>query len=217
MILATSSVLVSGSSALARSATLTATSAIGVAGAEPDPIGVLEDTIHAWVVAGSGLDADHVIWSAEASGGGPVPAGTYISMRLLATGTVSEDWVIARIEGGNIVSHVRGTRHPTLELTCFSGGRYGSGRAQMVLTRVLAALRLPTIAAALRAGNVGIGDRGKVRMVEGRRSTMFDPRAVVEIALHTQIDVSELGQSIETVEIDLTPPGAIVTAARPEE
>jgi hypothetical protein len=193
----------------------------------------IEDAIHAWVVAGSGLDADHVIWGAEATGGGPVPSGTYISMRLLGIGRVSDDWLISRRVGGpgvgafaggafssaafavdaGIVHHVRGTRHPNLELTCFAGDRYGAGRAQMVLERVLTSIRLPSVGAALRAGGVGIGVRGLVRVASVPRSTMFDPRAIVEVGLHVEIDVEETGQSIEHVEAEVM--GVVVTVDAP--
>lgn len=182
---------------------LSATATVEASGSFVDAADLVENAIHAWIVAGSGLDADHVIWSAEATGGGPMPSGTYVEMRLLATDTVSEDWVISRNESETIVNHVRGTRHPTLELTCFAGGRYGANRAQSILTRVLAALRLPRVAALLRSSEVGIGDRGKVRVLEGRRSTMFDPRAVVEVELHTCIDITDIGSAIERVEMEL--------------
>src|SRR4051812_10261443 len=104
-----------------------------------DPQTAVENALHAWVVAGSELDADHVIWSAEATGGGPVPVGTYIVMRWLDIDRKSSDWLVAERVGDAIVHHVRGTRHPTLELTCFAGARYGADRAAMILERVLTA------------------------------------------------------------------------------
>lgn len=164
---------------------------------------VVEDAIYAWVVAGSGLAAGQVIWAPEATGGGPAPSGTYISMRWLDINRVSDDWTIPRDVGGQIIHHVRGTRHPTLELTCFAGARYGAGRAAQILDRVLTAIRLPTVAAALRAGDVGIGKRGKIRVASGQRSSMFDPRAIVEVGLHTTIDISEPGHSIERAEYEV--------------
>jgi hypothetical protein len=149
------------------------------AGAVPDSI---KDAIYRWVVAGSELAEAQVVWSQEATGGGPSPIGTYIEMRLDGIDTrVSADWVIPRSEGG--VRHVRGTRNPTLELRCFAGASTGSLRAEMVLARVTASRRLPSVAKILRAGDVGIGEIGKVRVVNGI--------SLVEVELHITIDVSE--------------------------
>lgn len=168
-----------------------------------DELTPIEDAIFAWVVAGSGLAASQVIW---AESRGPIPTGTYISLRLLTTKQISSDWLVSREVAGQIVHHVRGTRHPTLEMTCFAGGHTGSTRAQQVLQRVLTSIKLPTVAAILRAGDVGIGTRGQVRTVQGVRSAMFDPRAIVEVGLHLVTDISEPGSSIDTVEVETPGP-----------
>lgn len=165
-----------------------------------DPITAIEDAIHAWVVAGSGLDAQHVIWTGDGPSG-PMPAGTYISMRLLREETASQDWLVPQRDGDMVVAHVRGTRYPTLELTCSAGASYGALRASSILSRVLAAIRLPSVSAGLRAGSVGVGVRGPIRTVPGVRSMMFDPRAIVEIGLHTMIDISEVASEIRTVQV----------------
>jgi hypothetical protein len=175
-----------------------------------DPFTAVENAIHAWVVSGSGLDAEHVIWA-----GGPTPAGLYISMRIINVDSVSDDWLISRrTADGGIVHHARGTRHPILELTCFAGERYGAKRAEMVLARVTAALVLPSVAAALRKGDVGVGTFEKARVVEGRRSGMFDPRAIVEVMLHIKIDVSEVGGEFRTVQV-ATPGAGPQTVTKP--
>jgi hypothetical protein len=177
----------------------------GIMDSTTDATSVAEDAIYAWIVAGSALAPDHVIW-ANAGNGGPSPAGLYISMRLLNIDTVSADWLISRRSGTQVVHHVRGTRHPVLELTCSAGSSYGARRAEMVLARVVAAIRLPSVAKMLRKGAVGVGESGPVRVIQGRRSGMFDPRATVEIQLHTMIDVSEVGA--EFVSASVTTPGA---------
>lgn len=50
----------------------------------------VEDAIHAWVAAGSGLAATSVVWEAQQ---GPRPAGPYISMRLGGVEAQGRDWV----------------------------------------------------------------------------------------------------------------------------
>ena len=71
---------------------------------------------------------------------------------------------------------------------------------ELILERVLTSIRLPSVQAILRAGGVGVGTRGRVRVVNGARSTMFDPRALVEVGIHIEIDISEAGHSIESAE-----------------
>lgn len=174
--------------------TITAAATITAAGSVGDPITVVEDALYLWVLSGSGLAADHVIWSDRA----PIPAGTYIGMRLKGGKTVSDDWLKPEKTADNrIILHARGTRNPTLELTCFAGANFGSARCEAILSRVVAALAFPDIRGILRTGDVGIGTIGPPRTVDGVRSQMFDPRAIIEILLHTSIDVAREGSAIE--------------------
>lgn len=173
-----------------------------------------ENAIHAWVVAGSELAADHVIWWGHR---GPVPSGTYISMRIIEIGRVSSDCMVTESAGAEIVHRVAGPRQPTLELTCFAGTPLGSGSTTHILERVITAIKLPSVRALLRAGNVGIGPRGRVRELGGIRSTMFDPRAIVEIGLHTTFEVSETGFAIERVEVVQETAGVVTWVPKPPE
>lgn len=174
-----------------------------------DPIAVLEDAIWTWVHTGSGLAADHVIWSDR----GPIPAGTYIELRLKGSKRVSSDWLLSeRTNDNRIIHHARGTRNPTLELTCFAGATVGSNRCEAILDRVLTSYSLPTVAAVLKAGQVGVGTIGPIRTVDGMRGQMFDPRAIVEVTLHTMTDVSEEGHSIERVSAAVQTQGGTIPA-----
>ncbi len=176
---------------------------VGAAPPAVDPTTAWEDAIYQWVVTGSGLDPGQVIW-ASAGNGGPAPAGLYISMRIIDVDQVSDDWLIPRRESDGIVHHVRGTRHPTLELRCFAGDSTGARRAELVLSRVMASVMLPSVAKALRQGDVGVGTAGKVRVMPGVRSGLLDPLAMVEVGLHIKIDVSEVGG--EFVSVGVTTP-----------
>jgi hypothetical protein len=49
----------------------------------------IENAIQSWLVAGSGLAADHVIWDSPAT----PPSGQYISMRLSVIDQLGFDWV----------------------------------------------------------------------------------------------------------------------------
>lgn len=50
----------------------------------------IEDAIHAWIVAGTGLAASAVIWEAQAA---PRPTGAYVSMRLGGMEARGVDWL----------------------------------------------------------------------------------------------------------------------------
>lgn len=166
-----------------------------------DPISAAEDAIYAWVHEGSGLAGDHVIWSDL----GPIPAGTYIAMRLKGSRTVSDDWITPRkTDDDQIVYHIRGTRHPTLELTCFAGATTGALRCEWILNRVIAMASDPDIRSNLNESGVGLGAFGPIRTMDGMRSQMFDPRAIVEIPLHMGIDLARPGAAIEHVELGVT-------------
>ncbi|HZJ65165.1 MAG TPA: hypothetical protein VFD36_16755, partial [Kofleriaceae bacterium] len=171
-----------------------------------DPTTAWEDAIYQWMLTGSGLSPEQVIW-ASAGNGGPSPSGLYISMRVIDVDQVSDDWLIPRRVGGSIVHHVRGTRHPMLELRCFAGESTGVRRAELVLARVMASVMLPSVAKALRAGDVGVGTAGKVRVMPGVRSGLLDPFAMVEVQLHIKIDVSEVGGEFRSAGV--TTPGPV--------
>lgn len=50
----------------------------------------LEDAIFAWILFGSGLAADHVIWAAQNS---PAPSGPYVTIRMRTIRPLGNDWV----------------------------------------------------------------------------------------------------------------------------
>lgn len=180
-----------------------------------DPMAALEEALHAWVMIGSQLDADHVIWCPEGVDPGPVPTGTYIELRLININRVSDDWTKLTRSGNSIVHHVRGTRHPTLQLTCIAGDRYGAMRPSKILERVLTSVSLPSVRAVLR-GIVGIGPRGQINVITARRSGLFDPRATVEVGLHTVIEIYEVAPEMKRVNVE-TPGVAAVWVPDPPE
>lgn len=53
------------------------------------PYSTIEDAVQAWIVAGSGLASDHVVWSEQTA---PRPQGEFISMRLTVLEQRGRDW-----------------------------------------------------------------------------------------------------------------------------
>lgn len=167
-----------------------------------DPVAI-ENAIHAWIAAGTQLAAAQVIWAAQR---GPTPVGVYVSLRLAELRRVGLDW-IDQVEvedpepGEELEFHVRGPRTLNLSIQLFNAPGVGAGNGTALLERALTARALPSIAAALRAGGVGIGEVGAVIPIDGDRDGLFESRASVDVAIHVAADLVELGTYIERVEI----------------
>ena len=162
----------------------------------------IENAIHAWISAGSGLSPKQVIWAGQ---GGPAPSGPYISLRLTDLGQVGQDWIdvepAADPEPGAEVEYkLRGVRTRTLTIQVFGGSPLGSSSNAAVLSRALTARALPSIESALRAGGVGIGPIGAITVIDRTRSGLFEARAVVDVTIHLVSELSETGTTIESVE-----------------
>ena len=103
-------------------------------------------------------------------------------------------------QGAEILNIARGPRVHTLSLQCFAVTGTGVGNARATLARVLNSTTLPTIAAALVAGGVGISDWSKVGSAGGILNTVvFEPRATVTVKLLVANEMSETGTYIEQV------------------
>lgn len=164
------------------------------------------DAIYDWVSGVSGLTT---IWSRQK---GPRPSTPHIVMTLAGEDEYGSDWMTAELldeedaePGADVQFTMVGPRVVTLKLECFTVDQdWNEVRPERVLSRVLAGRRLPSKAVALRAGGVGFGTIGKILAVSVERAQIFEPRAEVEITLHSVSQVSELGTYIEKVEVTPT-------------
>jgi hypothetical protein len=168
-----------------------------------------EDAVHAFLVAGSGLAAANVLWSQQ---GQPRPATTWISALVLAAEPVGLDGVFATVNeagpaGAEVTLTSRGTREVTLSLQCFNGTATSSTSPTSVLSRIVAAARLPTPQGLLRSASVGLGGFGPVQTVGGLISTTrFEPRATLTARLFVESELTEAAGSIEHVDITIVSP-----------
>lgn len=163
----------------------------------------IEAAIHAWIVAGSGLAGTHVYWADR----GDVPSGTRIVMRSSTVDGESHDWIDRESPedpdpGEELLYVLRGPRIVTLSLQCIGGDEHGSDQCLAILEAAITKRRLPSIARALSLAGVGFGKVGRSQAIPGNRSTVFEPRAVIEIPLHLASEVSEPGPSIAHVEVE---------------
>lgn len=162
---------------------------------------VVSNAIHSWIVSGSGLSADKVIWKDQT---GPRPSTPFVMMSIESIRNPGLDWRDAeRLDnpdsGEEIRYSVRGMRVARLTLECF-GEATGDTNPVSVLDATLSASALPSIRNALRTAKIGIGTIEPVRSLTGLiNSVMREPRAMVTVGLHLTSELSELGTNIETV------------------
>jgi len=109
-----------------------------------------------------------------------------------------------RRAGAELMRTVDGTRTVAVSIQCFGGSSVDANGAASRLKRIVAALQLPTVRAALKAANVGVGTAlidpvqnvSAVHQVAG-----FEARAVMQAHLNVPlVDTSEASTVIELVE-----------------
>ena len=160
--------------------------------------------VHAWLVAGSGLAADHVIWSDQ---GAARRTGTWISVLLLSFVPQGQDWLAVEeaetpVPGANITQLARGMREVTLSIQCFAGDAVGTASPMGVLSQLIARSRLPSVRALLADASIGLAELGPVTSRGGLINTSkLEPRAVMTVRLFCGSEVSESGASVEHIDI----------------
>lgn len=158
-----------------------------------------------WVRETSGLAVGQVYWAKQRKG---TPAGTCIAMTLEGELEYGQDWLVisdapSPVPGADVQFTMTGPRVSRLVLECLIGDQdWMAVEPDRILSRVVASRNLPLRSEALRAAGVGFGPIGPIQPINIERAQIFDPRARVEITIHTISEVSELGTWIETVAIE---------------
>lgn len=156
--------------------------------------------IRAWVIAGSQLDPSRVLWADQNVGRREAP---YIVLNLIDVESDGLDWVYyTRTGPTTATATTTGTRSAALSIQCFAASALGVNSARKLLERVVSARSLPTVAAALEAARVGVGDIGRIQSAGGVNNfATFEPRAVMTVGLHlVATELTEATDFIETVE-----------------
>ncbi len=164
----------------------------------------MEDAIVDWIVAATGLDEGQIVWSGQ---GTAQQAGVWVALRIEGERSIGQPWKETRkveapvpLADTEFVHSSTGTA--TLRIECYTGGlTWQSARPDRVLSRIKNARTLPTVLATLRAANVGLGVPGTVQSANYERSTVFEPRAIIEFGLNLIAQASELGTRIEKATI----------------
>lgn len=153
-----------------------------------------------WIIP---VDVDHVKLATSFA---RARAGSFVATSSAGTGALSIASVAATRKAGAEILFTAGAYVDlTLTLQCFAAttaGATGVTGALQILDQVLAAYMLPSLHDALNAAGVSVYDFGTVTAQgEKMNTTVFQPRAVVDVKIYLDSNVSEPGTIIEFVEL----------------
>lgn len=135
--------------------------------------------------------------------------GTAITLTGAGVGTIKVVQTTDTVRAGQeLVRTSHGIRECTLEMQCFApeGSVF---IAQATLTDVLSSLSLH--ADTLNNAGIGITDlgvaysQGGVRLLEGKRGSILEPRALCEVTFYVTTSMSDFITFVETVQIAVRP------------
>ncbi len=163
----------------------------------------VEDAIRQWVIAGSGLSASKVIFADQ---NGRAPSGTVITIKLGDPIPVGQDCIesltdLDRDAGEEIEHRTMGVREFAVTLQAFTADTSGSGTARAWLSKIQAALRLPSISATLHGVGISAFDIGRIQVVNQVVEADFEGRAILEVRFYANESVSEFDGYISQVNV----------------
>lgn len=172
----------------------------------PDDTDAIENAITAWIVAASGLAADHVWYEEEAQ---PRDSSPYITVTVMTDRNPGGgNWVETRdapvpADGAEIEHVANGTVEWVLSIQAHRGASgIGSSSPRALLAKVRDKVDLPDIADALSAAGIGIGRFSPIRRIgRARTAAEFEPRASMDAVIFLASEVAQTGTYIERVNI----------------
>lgn len=175
----------------------------------------IENALHAWVVAATGLDAGKVIWRNQ---NGPRPQRPFVVLSLGGVAEVATPWVnnvttpdtpgvpnpTPPPNAQSITYTVRGVERLRVTFEAFSDATTGTGTAVDYLRLIRGKLSLPSVRTALWAAQVGVASFGDVVVLD----FLLDQaqqlgRAQMDCGIYVPTEFTEFGTNIETVDFDL--------------
>lgn len=167
----------------------------------------IEDAIIAWIRAGSGLNAEYVLWESQNA---PKPDadqdtdGTWISVNVLVLDTIGIDWRDYKDAdnpqpGAELTVEAKGSRLCEIRLQCYTDPRHRRPNAGIqILDNVKLADRLNDA--------VGFASFGPATFVGFERTkTIFEPRAVMTGQFFLVRGITGTATFIEFVDTTITP------------
>lgn len=166
----------------------------------------IRDAIQSWIVVGSGLSGDHVVWSGQRDTDGnpmPRPVGMFIELRLTMikwAGFSDARWYAYDQPSNTFTQHTSGPRVAMLTATCFQGAPSGGAsiptniapaHPAVVLNEAMAATGRDDISMALVAAGIGVGSIESLDITPAIiNTTLLEQRAIVTVQLHLASDLT---------------------------
>lgn len=178
-----------------------------------------EDAIRQWVLAGSGLAADHVIFHQQ-TGARPLDANNFATIRIGDTNPVAcvdevqETYNGAQPAGQEIAQTVTGLRSVNVTVQFFGAPSTGDTKAQVQAQQTQVALALPSVRNALGAAGLTPYDTGRITNVTALIGTKFEGRAVLDMHFYVLEQITEqTGYITSCVPVSYMGPPDLGTAA----
>jgi hypothetical protein len=173
----------------------------------------VEDAVRAWVLTGSGLDNEHVIWADQ---DGPRPGLPFVTIKIgdlspVGPADLVPDTDLARAAGQEIRRTVTQLFEFTASVQAFTTPTTGTAAARSLLARVHTAVRLPTVNDALNLAGIAPFDVGKVQNLSAVLGQGFEGRASLEVRFYAQESLAENLGYITSIEIENTSASTIFT------
>ena len=165
----------------------------------------LQSVIQQWVVTGSGLAGNQVIWGGQNS---PRPTGTFIELRLTMSQMQGIDWHDNEFLSNTFTQYTRGPRKATVTMQCFdgvpgSGNTIGNRTPVSILTDVIAWAGSQSVLDALNVV-CGLGSISSVTSLDGViDQARYEQRALCTVEIHLASEISEVAGYIDTVNTEV--------------
>lgn len=164
----------------------------------------IENAIHAWISAATGLAVDRVLWRDQSM---PSPPGSYVTLKLIALTAVGNDGLTHSFDpsadpGKEITLETEGRRRLALSVQAYSDALTGEGSAAALLAKAQDSLALPTTREALNAAKLGAFNAGAITDLSALRETRFQSRAAMTVDFHTVTSATAQTTYVETVEVE---------------
>jgi hypothetical protein len=161
----------------------------------------IENALQAWVATASAIPSSRVIWAHQR---GAQPTIDFIVLSFTSVDPLGIDPLecltdLTRPAGQEIELRAGGQRSMVLSLQAFTQSVTGASSARALLSRVQAALGLPSIVASLDAAGVSAYDTGQVQAIPEILQTTFVGRAALEVRFYGREAASEFTGYIDTV------------------
>lgn len=170
----------------------------------------IQPAIQAWIASAAGVAADHVFF---VDLGGPQPTRPYVAARITDVAGAGQDWRIYAdapapvTPGQELVVKAQGPRTARLDLQYFAAPpdpALGGGGPSPLAALTDVVTSIPLNAYTLDQAGIGIGTPGPVQLIEGKRGSILEPRAVVSIPLHLAAELQSFDTYIQYVQVTAT-------------